>query len=57
MKDEPLDDRGRAADITLGGDPEIGGPRGGLIVEKFVDAMDVGRESRYQPPVYVKAMS
>lgn len=48
--DVPLDVRCRAIDDSLGGDPDVG-------EEGNEETPWIGKERRYQPPIYVRAMS
>ena len=62
VKEEPLDDRGRAIEmvLTLGGDVDSGFCEGAVFIgyegvgdgdEEDAATEDVGRDRRYQPPV------
>ena len=57
--DELVGERGLLMDKarTLGGDAESGVWDGLGLEEPCCEATDTGRDRRYQPPVYVKAMS
>jgi hypothetical protein len=54
--EELLDVLGRGVDVDLGGDPDMEAPREGEIGGVFRE-LELGNERRYQPPVYVSAIS
>lgn len=56
IADELLDVLERGIDGNLGGDPDNNAPREGEA-RGAAEIPDFGNESRYQPPVYVSAMS
>jgi hypothetical protein len=56
MADELLDVLERGIDGNLGGEPDINVPREGEAAGGL-DTPDFGKDKRYQPPVYVSAMS
>jgi len=56
IAEELLDVLGLGVNVDLGGDPEIGIPREGEPKGVF-DVPELGSARRYQPPVYVSAMS
>jgi hypothetical protein len=52
--EELLDVLGLGVDIDFGGEPDM--PRGGEV-GVVLDVAELGNARRYQPPVYVRAMS
>jgi hypothetical protein len=54
--EELLEVLGRGVDVFLGGDPDTDMPREGEV-GRVLGVPEPGSERRYQPPVYVSAMS
>ncbi len=57
--EDPVGDRGRCIDscLTLGGEMDMGCDFGLGDPDGIIGVLETGRDRRYQPPVYVKAIS